>query len=384
MTPIYAGHNRALCRLKSGEYICVETNSLDSIDYLLGFDVEADVMRVFHRFLTPSSVVLDIGANFGLYTVVAANVIRHYGRIYAFEGNPQTFDLLQRSVYANRLLVNPNVILVNALVSNHSGRGQLNYEPNRVGAATMRDITQLSGHWRSVEAEMVTIDGFLPAGLSVDLVKIDVEGHEPFVLKGMERTIANSPGVRVIIEFFHSLIDPAFGADNLISYIRDLGLEICKIEAGGRLALVDRKQETPGDSYLLLTRSPQDDIARDYVSIPMASFFYSAGLGAVNREFVYDRDRQPGPSDSVLLYGPYLSLSPGRYAFSFVGTIDGRLSVRFTSQFGRVILKKEILDSFDTPILIHIHELAEQFEIVACRTDSLKSVSLSEIRRVAL
>lgn len=384
MTPIYAGHSRALCRLKSGGYICVDTNSLDSIDYLLGFEVEADVMRVFDRFLTPSSVVLDIGANFGLYTVAAGNVIQHYGRIYAFEGNPHTFDLLQRSVYANRLLENPNVILVNALVSNRNGRGQLNYEPDRVGGGTMRDVPQLSGHWTSVEAEMVTIDGFLPPELSVDLVKIDVEGHEPYVLKGMERTIANSPGIRVIIEFFHSLIDPAFGADKLIHYIRDLGLEICKIEAGGRLALLDRKQEPPGDSYLLLTRTPHEDIARDYASIPMASFFFPPGLGAVNGEFVYDSDRQPGPPDSVLLYGPYLSLSPGRYAFSFVGTINGKLSVRFTCQFGRVILRTEILDNFDAPVLIQIDELAEHFEIVAYRTDSLKSVLLSEIRLVTL
>jgi hypothetical protein len=33
--PIYAGGERALVRLGSGEYICVDTNSLDSIDYLL-------------------------------------------------------------------------------------------------------------------------------------------------------------------------------------------------------------------------------------------------------------------------------------------------------------------------------------------------------------
>ena len=66
--PIYAGADRALVRLASGEFICVDTNSLDAIDYLVGWDMEADVLPLFQRFLKPDSVVLDIGANFGLYT----------------------------------------------------------------------------------------------------------------------------------------------------------------------------------------------------------------------------------------------------------------------------------------------------------------------------
>src|ERR671938_171193 len=68
--PIYAGVDRALVRLRSGEIVCVDTNSLDAIDYLLGWDMEADVLPLFRSFLQPDSVVLDIGANFGLYTAV--------------------------------------------------------------------------------------------------------------------------------------------------------------------------------------------------------------------------------------------------------------------------------------------------------------------------
>ena len=71
--PIYAGVDRALVRLASGELICVDTNSLDAIDYLLGWDMEADVLPLFRSFLKPNSVVLDIGANFGLYTAISAS-----------------------------------------------------------------------------------------------------------------------------------------------------------------------------------------------------------------------------------------------------------------------------------------------------------------------
>ena len=95
--PIYAGADRALVRLASGEHICVDTNSLDAIDYLLGWDMEADVLPLFRSFLQPKSVVLDIGANFGLYTAISASRMRDHGRLYSFEANPHTFDLLKRT-----------------------------------------------------------------------------------------------------------------------------------------------------------------------------------------------------------------------------------------------------------------------------------------------
>ena len=119
--PIYAGADRALVRLASGELICVDTNSLDAIDYLLGWDMEADVLPLFRRFLKPNSVVLDIGANFGLYTATSASRMRDHGLLYSFEANPHTFDLLNRTLYANRLSHRPNITAVNALVGENAG-----------------------------------------------------------------------------------------------------------------------------------------------------------------------------------------------------------------------------------------------------------------------
>ena len=160
--PIYAGADRALVRLASGEYICVDTNSLDAIDYLLGWDMEANVLPLFRSFLQPKSVVLDIGANFGLYTATSASRIRDHGRLYSFEANPHTFDLLKRTLYANRLAHHPNVIAVNALVGDSAGRGTLHYLPEFLGGATMTDIGQWGDAKRSIELDMITIDEFLP------------------------------------------------------------------------------------------------------------------------------------------------------------------------------------------------------------------------------
>jgi hypothetical protein len=62
-----------------------------------------------------------------------------------------------------------------------------------------RDFARLGIVVRSIENDLTTIDAFLPNDLAVDLVKIDIEGHEPLAIRGMARTIARSPRLRFII-----------------------------------------------------------------------------------------------------------------------------------------------------------------------------------------
>lgn len=259
--PIYAGADRALVRLASGEYICVDTNSVDATDYLLGWDMEANILPIFRSFLRSDSVVLDIGANFGLYTAISATRIRDHGRLYSFEANPHTFDLLKRTLYANRLAQNPNVVAVNALVGGSGGRGTLHYLPQFLGGATMTNIGQWGEAKRSIEVDMVAIDQFLPDGLTVDLVKIDVEGHEPFVIRGMQETIRRSRGIRIFIEFVEAFLTHTVDADQFAAEIDSLGLRICRVLPRAELQLIERGQTPRGANFCLLTRTPEEDIA---------------------------------------------------------------------------------------------------------------------------
>jgi FkbM family methyltransferase len=259
--PIPAGAERALVRLASGEYVCVDTNSIDAIDYLLGWPMEADILPVFRRFLRPGSVVLDIGANFGLYTAAAARFVKDRGRLYAFEANPHTFQFLRRTLYANRLFHNPNVVAVNALVGEAGGRGRLHYAPQELGGASATDIGQWGAEGRSVEVEMIALDDFLPGDLAVDLVKIDVEGHEPYVLRGMRQTIRRSPNIRIFLEFFDGFLAHTVGADRFVAEIAELDLALCEIAPGGRIARLPPGERVRGARFCFLTRTPEADIA---------------------------------------------------------------------------------------------------------------------------
>ena len=225
-----------------------------------GWEHEADVIRVFRTFLTQRSVVLDIGANFGLYTALSASIVRNHGRLYAFEGNPRVFESLQRTIVANDLYFNPNIVIANVLVSSESGRGVLHYSANLPSGGTMSDVQLCGGKQHAVEVDMTTIDDFLPSDLTVDLVKIDVEGHEPLVLRGMERTIARSPNIRIVTEFADSLLAHTANPTDFADYIRGLGFAICRVLPNFKIRLVPSGEALSGFNYCLLTRTPEEDI----------------------------------------------------------------------------------------------------------------------------
>jgi len=250
---------RALTRLRGGQMICVDLESVDALPYIYGIEIEPDVVRVFELFLRRDSVVLDIGANFGLYTALAGGVVLPRGRLYAFEANPRVYRCLQATILANRFWPAPRIAAANVLVGDRCGRGTLFYEPDTLGGGTMSETG--APDRRSVEIEMTTIDAYLPDGTVVDLAKIDVEGHEPAVLCGMERTIARSPSIRLIVEFVPAFLAQTGGAAAFFAAIRGLGLEVCVIMPDSRLKPVSSHDELPEFSYCLLTRTPEADAA---------------------------------------------------------------------------------------------------------------------------
>jgi len=259
--PLPIAEGRAIVQLSSGEYVCVDTHTLDSIPYLIGLELEPEIIRVFRTFLTRRSVVLDIGANVGLYTALLSTAVRRYGQLFAFEGNPQVFAALQYTLGANELFFKPNIVVSNLLVSDKCGRGTLYYTAEAPVGGTMTDIHLWGGVRHSVEVDMTTIDAFLPPDLAVDLVKIDVEGHEPFVIRGMERTIARSPNIRLVIEFVDHMLHHTMKPPEFVDYIRSLGFGICRILPKFQIEPVAPGEEITGFNYLLLTRTPEADVA---------------------------------------------------------------------------------------------------------------------------
>lgn len=174
-------------------------NPLDLIQrMILHFGVwEPDVSRVIEQNLAPGDVFVDVGANIGYDTLLASSRVGPAGKVVSIEASPRTFALLQRNLAANTF--SSNVRTVNAAVSDRPGTLEL-YEVNaaNIGAATTlasRGGTLVA----SVEAQ--PLERILtPDELSrLRLIKMDVEGAEPPILRHLLEHLPTYPATMDIV-----------------------------------------------------------------------------------------------------------------------------------------------------------------------------------------
>ncbi|MCB9647849.1 MAG: FkbM family methyltransferase [Deltaproteobacteria bacterium] len=150
------------------------------------FQLPDGVLEALVRACRAGDVVLDIGANVGLYAVRMARAVGESGRVYAFEPNPETFAVLEEHARLNRVpQVRPQALAAGAEASTAVLQG--------IGSDDVGKCSLRSGEAGIAVASVrvVTVDDFYrDQGLErVDLIKVDVEGFEPEALQGAQRTI---------------------------------------------------------------------------------------------------------------------------------------------------------------------------------------------------
>lgn len=134
---------------------------------------------LFKRLVKPKMVVVDVGANIGWYTLLAASRIRGEGTVVSFEPEPVNFDLLVRSIAANKFWwAKP----FRACVADREGKMRLYISPANSG----RHSIVYRRSEKSIEVESVTLENFLSKmGVEkIDVLKVDAEGAEPLVFEG--------------------------------------------------------------------------------------------------------------------------------------------------------------------------------------------------------
>ena len=165
--------------------------------YVMSGRWEALTTEMFKKVIKEGDTVVDLGANIGYYTLLAARLVGKKGKVYAFEPEPTNYSLLLKNIELNGY---DNVFAVQKAVSNVTGTVRLFLDDKDTGAHT---IYQPGGKRKSVEVESITLDEFFKDKKhNIDVVKIDVEGAEMAALCGMNRIINENEDLKIFVEFY--------------------------------------------------------------------------------------------------------------------------------------------------------------------------------------
>jgi FkbM family methyltransferase len=191
--------------------------------------LESDLFDFAREFVQPGSVVWDIGANVGLFTVAAAHRAGQSGRVVAIEADIWLAELLQRSA-ALQPADSAHISIIPAAASdsislktlNIASRGRAsNFLSGKTGSS------QTGGIRRVQNVVSITLDWLLEQGEPPTVVKIDVEGAELDVLRGGLRAIATA---RPVV-----LVEVSSGADEVTRMFSDLGYSLHNWDAHPRV-----------------------------------------------------------------------------------------------------------------------------------------------------
>ena len=164
----------------------------------VGKDFEPGMVRLFRSLIAPSHVVVDVGANIGLTSLLFGELAT---RVISFEASPSTCRFLERNVAASGL---GNIEIINKALGSEDMTSEITFAPNNRSGGFVSNKTKASAGHVVEEIEIRRLDG-LSAELSLDkldFVKIDVEGHEKFVIEGGGKIIARHRPV-VVLELNH-------------------------------------------------------------------------------------------------------------------------------------------------------------------------------------
>jgi len=173
---------------------------------------EESTTAIFRRIVRKGDVVVDLGANIGYFTLLAARLVGKKGMVYAFEPEPRNYGYLVRNIELNRY---DNVIALQKAVADRPGVVKLFICPYDTGHHTIQKYDGIRAYRPDyvyerkdfVEVEQLCLDDFFrDVTIPVNVIKMDIEGAEMLALAGMEQVIRRSKRLKMLVEFFPLLI----------------------------------------------------------------------------------------------------------------------------------------------------------------------------------
>jgi FkbM family methyltransferase len=160
---------------------------IEKIAFAFREDFEPELSQL-KKVLSPGEIFVDVGACYGIYALIASTIVGRTGRVIAFEPSTRAFPILQKNISLNNLT---NVRASCLALSDKSGRTYLYHHPN-VGCDSLAKDDSFTESVQETVTE--TLDNVIrELGIGhVDVIKMDVQGAEEWVLRGAIRTLTST------------------------------------------------------------------------------------------------------------------------------------------------------------------------------------------------
>lgn len=205
---------------------------------------------IFIDRIKSSDVVFDIGGHLGYFSCLAA-VLAPQGQVHVFEVDPKCLKLIEKNVAHNHL---QNVKINNLAVSDHQGVETIPVAKNPNPSLVIGTSEN------TMDIPATTIDAYISQHrIAPKFLKIDVEGAEWKVLRGMEKLLEQP--VELLVEIHVSNLAKYFETDykEIIQYLLDFGYNIERVDAhrntDSNLTQVDLDTELSGNTMLFCTKT---------------------------------------------------------------------------------------------------------------------------------
>jgi len=216
--------------------------------YAMNLIHEEGTTNLFKKVVKPGHVVVDLGANIGYFTLLAAKLVGKDGKVFSFEPEPRNFEYLKTNLALNHY---SHASAYQKAVSDQNGKTKLYICAYDSGHHTINQPEGIelyrqgrTGETREIEIEVVTLDSFLEDKTEkIDAIKIDVEGAEALAIRGMQRLLKENHKVKIFLEFFPLLIKGMGSSpqDLVELLMKDLGFSVFAI--GSDYSISDSKTD---------------------------------------------------------------------------------------------------------------------------------------------
>lgn len=196
---VFLGEHLLLCKLLTKYKMYVDSRDVGVVPNILmdGY-WESWITKFIASVVQPGDICIDAGANFGYFSLLMAELAGREGKVLAIEPNSSLCRLLRFTSHVNEY----SFRVIQKALSDESGEITLQVPVDFWGGGTIRPekvddhIIQERVQTRSLD-DLVAEEG-LPR---VDFIKMDCEGVEPLILKGMEKTLKQNPQLKMVMEY---------------------------------------------------------------------------------------------------------------------------------------------------------------------------------------